>query len=207
MLSAEELLAGSTLTYEIEIPGQVLHPALKGTPFPVGGETGSSTLKDHAAIGKPRPRGKESAQSSRTGSSEAEPLGAGSGTVRLRPLTVRDLQRISRAAKESDSLVATLMIQQALVEPQMSVAQVAALHVGLVQFLLQNVNQISGIAVTTEELAEAADVPLVRAAFVLAREFGWTPQQVQELTLGQVLLHLEMLTMDGRSLSGEKVPA
>ena len=37
-------------------------------------------------------------------------------TVRLRPLTVRDLQLVSRAAKEQDSLTATLMVQRALVE-------------------------------------------------------------------------------------------
>jgi hypothetical protein len=34
---------------------------------------------------------------------------------------------------------------------------------------------------------------LVRAAFILAREFGWTPEQVGELTLGQIMLHLQLL--------------
>jgi hypothetical protein len=152
MLSAEELLAGSTLTFEVAVPSHVLHPA------------------DGAAA---------SAHEART--------------VRLRPLTVRDLQLISRAAKESDSLTATLMVQRALVEPEMSVAQVAALHVGLVQFLLQHVNQISGITTTPEQWEDAMQAPLPKAAFILAREFGWTPQQVSELTLGQVLLHLQML--------------
>lgn len=115
------------------------------------------------------------------------------GKVRLRPLTVRDLQLISRAAKESDSLMATLMVQRALVEPEANVAQVAAMHVGLVQFLLEQVNQISGITATAEQIDGAVEAPLAKAAFVLANEFGWTPQQVSELTLGQVLLHLEML--------------
>ncbi|HEY5865433.1 MAG TPA: hypothetical protein VI542_07765 [Candidatus Tectomicrobia bacterium] len=150
MLSAEELLAGSTLTFEVEVPPHVLHP--------VNGAAAHETR-----------------------------------TVRLRPLTVRDLQLISRAAKESDSLTATLMVQRSLVDPEMSVAQVAALHIGLVQFLLQYVNQISGITTTTEQTEEAMQAPLVKAAFILAREFGWTPQQVSELTLGQVLLHLQML--------------
>lgn len=113
--------------------------------------------------------------------------------VRLRPLTVRDLQLISRAAKESDSLIATLMVQRALVEPEMNVAQVAAMHVGLVQFLLEQVNHISGIAATNNQITSATESPLVKAAFVLASEFGWTPEQVSQLTLGQVLLHLEML--------------
>ena len=151
MLSADELLAGSNLTFEVEVPANVLNPA--------------STPDGDAAT----------------------------RTVRLRPLTVKDLQLISRAAKENDSLVAILMVQRALVEPEMSVAQVSTLHAGLVQFLLQKVNQISGITATAEQLSEAIEAPLVKAAFVLAKEFGWTPQQVSELTLGQVLLHLKML--------------
>src|SRR5262245_56533349 len=154
MLSAEEPLAGSSLTFEIAIPPRVLHPT------------------DGAAD-------------------------AAAQTVRLRPLTVRDLQLIARAAKESDALNATLMVQRALVEPQLSVAQVAAMHVGLVQYLLEHVNRLSGITATAEELDGASEAPLVKAAFVLAREFGWTPQQVSELTLGQVLLHLQMLRERG----------
>lgn len=114
-------------------------------------------------------------------------------TVRLRPLTVYDLQIISRAAKENDSLTATLMVQRSLVEPQMTVAQVNGMHIGLVQYLLQHVNEISGISASQAQINEAADAPLIKAAFVLAKEFGWTPQQVNELTLGQVLLNLQML--------------
>ena len=120
--------------------------------------------------------------------------GAGSGsTVRLRPLTISDLQIIARAAKESDSLVATLMVQQALLDPKMSVPQVAAMHAGLVQFLLEQVNRISGIALPPGDLAGAVEAPLARATYILAREFGWTPQEIGDLTLGQVLLHLQML--------------
>lgn len=114
-------------------------------------------------------------------------------TVRLRPLTVNDLQLIARAAKENDSLTATLMVKQALIDPEMSVQQVSALHVGLMQFLLQKVNEISGISAGTEQLNEALEAPLTKAAFILAKEFGWTPQQVNELTLGQILLNLHML--------------
>jgi hypothetical protein len=151
MVSAEELLAGSALTYEIEIPADVLRP---GT-------------KDQSQNGH--------------------------NTVRLRPLTVADLQIISRAAKESDSLLATLMVQRALVEPEMTVAQVAAAHAGLVEFLLGEVNRISGISTSRQQILEAREAPLAKAAFILAQEFGWTPQQVSELTLGQVILHLQML--------------
>jgi len=118
---------------------------------------------------------------------------AGSMRVRVRPLTVKDLQLISRAAKESDSLTSTLMVQQALVEPEMSVAQIAAMHAGLVQYLLNQVNQISGITPTAQTLSDAMEAPLTKAAFVLSKAFGWTPKEVSELTLGQVLLHLKML--------------
>jgi hypothetical protein len=150
MLTAEELLAGGGLTFEVEVPPEVLRPA--------------------------------------------ESVGDGApSAVRLRPLTVRDLQLVSRAAKESDSLTATLMVQRALVEPEMSVAQASAMHVGLLQFLLEQVNRISGIVTTPEQLSGVVEAPLAKAAFVLAQEFGWTPQQVNELTLGQVLLHLQML--------------
>jgi hypothetical protein len=150
MLSAEDLLAGGDLTFEIEVPPGTLRPT--------------------------------------EGAGNGEPA-----TVRLRPLTVRDLQLVSRAARDQDSLTATLMVQRALVEPEMSVAQVSAMHVGLVQYLLEHVNRISGISATSEQLSRAVDAPLAKAAFVLAREFGWTPQQVNDLTLGQVLLNLQML--------------
>jgi hypothetical protein len=115
------------------------------------------------------------------------------GKVKLRPLTVKDLQRISLAAKDSDNLTATLMVQASLVEPAMSVVQVGAMHVGLVEFLLEHVNRISGISGNSHNLEQAASDPLAKAAFILAKEFGWTPQDINNLTLGQVVLHLEML--------------
>ena len=163
MLSGEELLAGGTLDFEVEIPADILHPA--------------GQQQDDTHAGK---------------------------TVRLRPLTVHDLQLISRAAKESDSLTATLMVQRALVEPQMSVVQVSAMHIGLVQYLLEHVNEISGITASQEQINEAADAPLIKAAFVLAKEFGWTPQQVNELTLGQVLLNLQMLRGNKHGLEAKQ---
>jgi hypothetical protein len=155
MLTGEELVAGSTVTYEAEVPPAILHPA-----------------------------------------NGVEPAVA--GTVRLRPLTVRDLQTITRAAKDSDSLVATLMVQQALVEPELTVAQVSSMHVGLVQFLLGQVNEVSGISTTAEQLEEAVDAPLSKATYLLAERFGWTPQEVGELTLGQVLLNLKLLSERSR---------
>src|SRR5947208_3342799 len=113
MLSAEDLLAGSGLTFEVEIPADVLSPANGASP-------------DGAAR-----------------------------RVRLRPLTVRDLQLISRAAKENDDLMATFMVQRGLVEPAMSVAQVSGMHAGLAAFLLEQVNRISGIGASNHQILAA----------------------------------------------------
>ena len=154
MLSPEELLAGSSLTYDVEVPPAVLDPTAP--------ESGARTRK-----------------------------------VRLRPLTVADLQLVSRAAKENDTLVGLLMVQRALVEPQLTVAQVAAMHAGLVEFLAAEVNRVSGLSASSHDVSNALDAPLVKAAVMLAREYGWTPQQVNELTLGQVLLHLGLIKEAG----------
>ena len=147
MLTADELLAGSALTFEVEVPPQLL-PA-KGTPP--------------------------------------------GGSVRLRPLTVSDLQLIARAARENDALTSALMVQSAVVDPRLTLPQVNSLPVGLLQFLLEEVNRVSGITAQPEAMKSAAEDPLVRAAYLLAREFGWTPEQVGQLTLGQILLHLQLM--------------
>ena len=160
MLTAEELLAGSELTYTVAIPTTLLTP---------GGQPGNGSAEQ---------------------------------TVRLRPLTIRDLQLATRAAKENDTLVATIMVQQALVEPALAIAQVATLPAGLVQFLLQEVNRISGITTSQEQMNQALEAPLAKAAFLLAKAFGWTPQEVNNLTLGQVLLHLQMLKQQGKQVTG-----
>jgi hypothetical protein len=119
--------------------------------------------------------------------------GAAPGEVTLRPLTLRDVQRVTQAAKEEKVLTSALMVQQALVQPELSVDQVATLPAGLVRFLLHQVNRLSGLDVGEGELEAAVREPIVRACFVLSQEFGWTPQQCSELTLGQVLLYLEMI--------------
>lgn len=118
-------------------------------------------------------------------------------TVVLRPLTVRDVQRLTRAAGEDGVLSSILMVQQALVEPTLTVEQVSGLPAGLVQFLLSEVNDISGLSLDADELEQAVRAPLARACFVLAREFGWTADTCSGLTVGQVLLYLEMLARHG----------
>ncbi len=115
------------------------------------------------------------------------------GEVTLRPLLVRDVDRVVRAAKEQRVLASVLMVQQALVAPKLTVEQVGNLPAGIVQFLSDHVSRISGLSVDEDDLERAVKAPIARACFILAREFGWTPAECSELTIGQVLLYLEML--------------
>ena len=124
--------------------------------------------------------------------------GAAEGEVVLRPLLVRDVDRVARAAREQRVLTSVLLVQQALVAPKMTVEQVGSLPTGLVQFLAERVNALSGLSLGEDDLERAVKAPLARACFVLAREFGWTPAECSELTLGQILLYLEMLARDER---------
>ncbi|MEM9552279.1 MAG: hypothetical protein AAGA05_13955, partial [Pseudomonadota bacterium] len=124
----------------------------------------------------------------------ADLFGAGDDVrqVELRPLSVKDLQLIARAAKEDDSLSAALMIQQALVAPALSLEEVQRLPAGLARHLVEEINRLSGIDLPRNALEEMVQAPLAKACFVLAREFGWTPEEVSGLTIGQILLYLEM---------------
>lgn len=122
------------------------------------------------------------------GDGEAAP-----STVVIRPLTLADVQRIQRAARDEAALTSVLMVQQALVEPKVTVEQVNRMHAGLVEYLLREVNRLSGLQVDRDELQETVQAPLARACFVLAREFGWTPEECAALTLGQALVYLELL--------------
>jgi hypothetical protein len=115
------------------------------------------------------------------------------GEITLRPLLVRDVERVARAAREQRILASILMVQQAMVDPRLTVEQVGNLPAGLVQFLSEQVNRLSGLTVDEEDLERAVKAPVARACFILAREFGWTPVQCSELTVGQLLLYLEML--------------
>ncbi|MFH7025254.1 MAG: hypothetical protein ACHBN1_07595 [Heteroscytonema crispum UTEX LB 1556] len=117
----------------------------------------------------------------------------------LRPLTVRDLQRIGKAARDDEQLSATLMIQQGLVEPALKMEQVSHLSAGLARFLVERINAISGISTPRDALAELVQAPLARACFILAKEFGWTPEQVSGMTIGQILLYLEMARTGGET--------
>jgi len=120
----------------------------------------------------------------------------GSGPVNaqvvLSPLTVCDLQRIEKATRDDESLSAALMIQQALTEPVLKLEQISKLPAGLARFLVERINAISGISTPSNALEELVQAPLAKACFVLAKEFGWTPEEVSGMTIGQILLYLEM---------------
>jgi hypothetical protein len=118
--------------------------------------------------------------------------------IRLRPLTVADVQLIAKAAKNDEVLTSVLMIQRAVLEPVLKQNQISEMHGGLVGFLVERINRISGLSTSEDELREIADSPIVRAFFVLAKEFNWTPQQVREMTVGQILGYLEVLNQTRR---------
>lgn len=118
---------------------------------------------------------------------------ANGASVVIRPLVLSDVQRIQKAARDEGVLTSVLMVQQALVEPKLTLEQVTRLHAGLVEYLLREVNRVSGLSMAADELDDVVRAPLARACFVLAREFGWTPDECAALTLGQVLVYLEML--------------
>ena len=118
--------------------------------------------------------------------------------VKLRPLTVKDVQLIAKAAKDDEVLTSILMIQKAVVEPQLKQSDIANMHSGLIGFLVDRINYISGLSTTEDEIQEIAESPIVQAFFVLAKEFNWTPQQVRGMTVGQILGYLEMLNQAKR---------
>jgi hypothetical protein len=148
ILSAEDLLAGSGVVHDIQVPHAVLHPSRDEQP-------------------------------------DTPP-----GRVRLRPLSVGALTTISRAARDDASLVPLLMIKESLVEPALTLDRIRQLHVGLVQYLVGHVNRISGLTADGEAVRDAADAPSGRMHLLLAEHFGWTPQQVSQLTPGQVAVYL-----------------
>jgi hypothetical protein len=150
VLSAQDLLSGSRLTHDIEIPARVLHPRV--------GEAG--------------------------GAAETDMI------VRMRPLSVGTLALISRASREDVSLIPLLMIKEALIEPIVSLEQVRQMHIGLVHFLVTQAYLISGLSEQGDTVQDAAQSANGAAYLLLAKHFGWTPEQVSQLTPGQVAVYL-----------------
>ena len=79
----------------------------------------------------------------------AAPFGerAEGGVVQLRPLTIGAFQLILKAAKNDPGLIPLLMIKESLAAPKLSLEQVKAMHLGLVNFLVAHIREISGLTV------------------------------------------------------------
>jgi hypothetical protein len=112
------------------------------------------------------------------------------GRVRLRPLSVGTLALISRASRDDASLIPLLMIKEAMVEPALGLDQIRHMHVGLVHYLVERINLISGLTAEGGVVDEAVASPLGRAHLLLAKHFGWSPEQVAQLTPAQVSVYL-----------------
>lgn len=125
--------------------------------------------------------------------------GVTEGTVKMRPLRLSSLALISQASKENPSLIPLLMIQEAIAEPALHLNQIRQMHAGLAHFLVEQINRISGLT-SGENARDAAASTLGQAHLLLARHFGWSPEQVAELTPGQVAVYLagieRLLAMD-----------
>ena len=115
---------------------------------------------------------------------------AAPGVVRLRALTVGTLMLVAAAARDDPGLVPVLVVKESLVEPRLGMDQVRALHVGLLHFLVQKVNEVSGLSPDGDVLDAATSGAVGQAHLLLAKHFGWSPQQVAELTPGQVAVYL-----------------
>lgn len=47
-------------------------------------------------------------------------------------------------------------------------------------------------------MIDLTNSPLLKAGYRLSRAFGWTPQQIQELTMGQIALYLQLLNEEAQ---------
>lgn len=114
--TADDLLAGAAVTFEVLIPVSVLRPGHSG----------------QAAAAEP----------------------AADTVVHIRPLTIGTFQLIMRAARSDPELIPLLMIKEALVQPVLALEQVKRLHLGLVNFLIAHIREVSGL---TEKKSPSMD--------------------------------------------------
>lgn len=64
----------------------------------------------------------------------------------LRPLSIGVFQLILKAARQDAGLIPLLMIKESLVKPAMTLEQIKQLHLGLIEFLVGHIREISGLA-------------------------------------------------------------
>ena len=66
--------------------------------------------------------------------------------VQLRPVTIGAFQLIMKAARQDDGLIPLLLIKESLVQPTLSLEQIKQLPLGLVNFLIARIREISGLS-------------------------------------------------------------
>jgi hypothetical protein len=71
---------------------------------------------------------------------------AGDLTVQLRPVTIGAFQLIMKAARQDDGLIPLLLIKESLVLPALPLEQIKQLPLGLVNFLISHIREISGLS-------------------------------------------------------------
>ncbi|NET34768.1 MAG: hypothetical protein F6K19_22540 [Cyanothece sp. SIO1E1] len=119
-----------------------------------------------------------------------EAVNGPAGVVRIRPLNLAAMTLISRAAREDTSLIPLLTIKEAVVEPTLTLDQIRQMHLGLVHYLVSQINRVSGLSAEGEAIADTLSSSLGHTHLLLAKHFGWTPEQVSQLTPGQVAVYL-----------------
>lgn len=74
------------------------------------------------------------------------PRTTGDLIVQLRPVTIGAFQLIMKAARQDDGLIPLLLIKESLVQPALSLEQIKQLPLGLVNFLIAQIREISGLS-------------------------------------------------------------
>jgi hypothetical protein len=87
-------------------------------------------------------------------------------------------------------MIPLLLVKESMVEPTMSLDELRRLHAGLIHFLVSKVNTISGLSPSGDVLDDAVRSPAGHVHVLLAKHFGWSPEQVARLTPGQVAVYL-----------------
>ncbi|MEB3293638.1 MAG: hypothetical protein VKJ24_10795 [Synechococcales bacterium] len=159
-LTAADLLLGSQGSHDVIIPAAILNP--QSDPATEGASPDS-----HNGSGPQKGQ-----------------------RVRVRPLSLATMTLISRAARDDASLVPILMIKEAVIEPPLTLDQIRHMHVGLVHYLVAQINRLSGLGADGSALDQAVNSSLGQTHLLLAKHFGWTPDQVSQLTPGQVAVYL-----------------
>lgn len=66
-------------------------------------------------------------------------------SVQIRPLTMGTFQLIMKAGREDPGLIPLLMVKECLAEPVLTMQQVRDLPLGLVEYLVVHIRNISGL--------------------------------------------------------------